>query len=386
MNRRDLWISTIAIYASQSFLSAFYLYPAVLIAQGYSLVETGWIMSVFFMSTTSARPLGSLIIEKKGVRFALLASSVALTFFSLFLVMANSFRMLLCVRLLQGIAYGIFMVGMTAYQALVVPPEERGTAFAAISVGYVLPQMTVVPLGDWVFRGGHPVAFLILIPMLALACLVSGLFVSDLPAGKVPKGRWGSWSDLFEVKAMLPLFLSTFFFALVNASVLQYMPAFSATKGLAASLFIVGVSIVALLVRVFGTQLLDTFPKRMLLMGFSISVMSFFGLAGLWMSHPLPLFVCGLFYGVGMGLGFPVMLALIPDVIPSRLRPKGVALAFFGMDLGWIVAPLMVGYLGALWGLGRALMPINLAGLLGGVLLYRWGWRPLLSAATREHA
>jgi len=76
-----------------------------------------------------------------------------------------------------------------------------------------------------------------------------------------------------------------------------------------------------------------------------------------------------------MGIGFPTLLALVPDVFPFSLRPKGVAVSFFAMDLGWIVSPLLVGGLGELGGLMVALGATGILGLTGGIALQIWGWK-----------
>jgi MFS family permease len=60
----------------------------------------------------------------------------------------------------------------------------------------------------------------------------------------------------------------------------------------------------------------------------------------------------GLVYGTFMGIGFPIILALAPDIFPPHLIPKGVSTGMLFMDAGFIIAPVFAGYLGQGFGLG----------------------------------
>lgn len=79
-------------------------------------------------------------------------------------------------------------------------------------------------------------------------------------------------------------------------------------------------------------------------------------------------------YGINMGMCFPIILALMPDIFPDRLRPKGISLCFFAIDLGFILSPFFLGYGGQIFGLANILSITGILGLLGGVLLF-FAWR-----------
>ena len=382
---REILHSSVVTYVVQGYMALFFLYPLALSRQGVDLVRTGWLMSGFFLATTLVRPLGSLCAERLGVRRTLLLSGLGMGVASLGLVLPWGFPGILASRLLQGACYGVFMVGLTAYQALVIPPDIRGAAFALVSVGYVMPQITVVPGADFLLSRGWLGAYLMQAPLWGFACAASAFLVPPgLARGRRSDEAWGSWKDLRGLRGLWPLLGSLLLFALVNATALQYLPSLSGEKGLSASRFIVGIALAALGVRLGGRRLMDSCPKRMTLMGGSVLLMGGMGLAALGAGSDGILLVCGLLYGVGMGFGFPVVLALIPDLIPPNLRPKGVALAFFAMDGGWILAPLLVGLLGKGLGLAGAIAPLMGAGLAGGGAIWWFGWRPLCRVLEEE--
>lgn len=81
----------------------------------------------------------------------------------------------------------------------------------------------------------------------------------------------------------------------------------------------------------------------------------------------------GLFFGVGMGFGFPLNLALISDHAPTRLQPQAVSLGWFLMGLNFALVPLITGWLATLTGPVNSFRVVLLATLAGGAwLAYLW--------------
>ena len=74
------------------------------------------------------------------------------------------------------------------------------------------------------------------------------------------------------------------------------------------------------------------------------------------------------------------LLALMPDIFPEHLRPKGVSVSFFALDLGFIVSPFLVGYGGQLLGLDTTFALIGVTGALTVATLYFRGWRKIGAA------
>ena len=78
----------------------------------------------------------------------------------------------------------------------------------------------------------------------------------------------------------------------------------------------------------------------------------------------------GLLYGTFMGIGFPVILALAPDIFPPHLIPKGVSIGMLVMDAGFIIAPVFAGYLGQGFGLGVVFTMIGVGATMIGFGVY----------------
>jgi len=383
MKKNPLFPVLLVNFFVQAFVAVFFLFPAALQAQGVLLSRIGWIMSSFNIASTIARPLGGSFSEKAGVRKTLLVSSFLLVLFSVPLVWIRGFPAIVITRVLMGISFSVAMVAVSSYQALMIPLEKRGSAYAWIGAAYALPQLTVFPLGDFFLSGGGYVPFVLLAPLMALLCLVSSWQLPsprDQAGSCDEKGKkrpsWGKWSDLLSVKGFWVLQINVFLFAFVNSAALQFMPAYLHTQGLVASSFFIANAGMAMVLRIVASRIMDHLDRK-IIMGFATAWMGVVMVFLVMAQTNFLVFMEGAVYGIGMGFGFPVMLALMPDIFPDELKPKGISTSFFVMDLGFIVSPVVLGYLGNIAGLGITLQLIGMTGFLGGVLLYFQGWRPL---------
>ncbi len=363
----------VSTYFIQAYVALFFLYPLALTQRGVPLSATGLTLSLFYLATTLARPIGGLATERMGAKRTLLLAGVGLVLTGLPFPLLEG-TALLGLRFGQGLAYGLYMVALTALQARIVPPEARGKDYAVISVGYVLPQLTVLPLSEALILSGRIETYEWLVPLLAVASLAAVFPLPGTRGGGEARAPWGTFRELFHLPSIGPLLAVQFLFALVNAAALQYLPAILNGRGARASAFIVSVALSALMTRLFGRGLMATRPRRAILSGACVLWMGVLMLAALTVRGTGEALLCGALYGLGMGWGFPVILALVPDLTPPGLRPKGVAAAFFALDMGWILAPLLVGGLAGVGGGDAGPSAIAAAGVLGGVGLL-WAWR-----------
>ncbi|HPI97911.1 MAG TPA: MFS transporter, partial [Synergistales bacterium] len=328
----------------QSFIAVFFLFPAALQDQGLPLSQIGWLMSSFNMVSTVVRLVGGTVSEKVGVRNTLLFSSFFLILSSLPLVWTGTFLWILLMRVLMGIFFSIAMVSVSSYQAMIIPVEKRGSTYAWIGAAYALPQLTVFPVGDLFLSGGGYVPYVLLAPLMAFFCLVCSFKLpsmreqkSSSPVNGRGVSSWGKWGELLVVRGFWVLQLSVFLFAFVNSAALQFMPAYLNNSGLVASSFFIANAGMAMILRIVASRIMDHVERKSL-MGLATSWIGLVMIFLIRASTNTMVFLEGAIYGVGMGFGFPVMLALMPDIFPDDLKPKGISSSFFTMDLGFIIS------------------------------------------------
>jgi hypothetical protein len=245
----------------------------------------------------------------------------------------------------MGCSYGIYVVALTTYQSLVNPEEILGLAFAYITLGALACLFTVVPLADWCLARNHMTAFLA-IPLFTASLCVFLSFrlpsLSSLPSSPQMAESWGTWGELYRDTPFWRTVTSCALFGLCDASIV-YLPSLALSMKLVPSSFVVANGMGALAMRIFGRGLFNRYP-RYIFAGPSLLVMAVFLCLTTTAAGNLWLFGCGLFYGVGMGYGFPAHLALAGDLAPARLRAKSSALVHFCYDASWLILPVLVGF------------------------------------------
>ena len=85
--------------------------------------------------------------------------------------------------------------------------------------------------------------------------------------------------------------------------------------------------------------------------------------------------VSGILFGISHGLDFPAISALVPDVIPPRLLPKGSVLYLLSNDLPPILLPLILGAVPESVGMKGVLSGIGIAALVLWPFIYWVMWR-----------
>jgi MFS family permease len=377
MDRRIFFYSFLVTFFINAFLTLFFLFPAALQQQAMPLSLIGWLMGVASIGSLLSRPLGSYMTERVGIKRSLLILCLALAAISLPLIWERTFLSLFFIRAALGSLLGMAAVALMAYQALIVPVKQRGSIYAWIGIAYVAPQLTVIPPAEFFITNGRLDLYLGMAPLFALLTFI---FVFTLPNVPSPAGRdappaaakgaaWGKWGDLLAVPGFWPFLLAAFTFAMINATTLQYIPAFMINKGLAASIFLATNAGTALILRIFAYRLMDRL-NRPRAIGLIVAGMGMALFLLRWADSHTAFAFGGFLYGTFMGIGFPIILALTPDIFPPHLIPKGVSIGMLAMDAGFILAPVLAGYLGQSFGLGVVFTIIGVGAMLSGFGVY----------------
>jgi MFS family permease len=354
-------------WAIYSYSNVFFLFAPYLAIMDFSSESAGILVGAFYAATSLVRPVSGWIVERAGIRRTLVVSALLCLGAAFFKFATASFWPLLLIRLAMGGAYGVFIVALTTYQALVIPEEARGAAFAIVTLGALFCLFTVVPLADWLLRHRLPSLFLT-IPLCAAAlCVVLSYRLPPLPVGSAwgnGETDWGSWGELYRDTPFWRIVTSCALFGLCDASIVS-LPALILAMGLKTTSFVVASGLGALTMRTLGRKFFNRYP-RYVFAGPSLAVMAFFLYLTTAAAGNLQLAACGLFYGVGMGYGFPAHLALVGDLAPARLRAKSSALVHFCYDASWFVLPVYIGFATSRLGAMGAFRLLALACVLSG--------------------
>jgi MFS family permease len=381
LNRRNrfIWGLAFGYFAAFGVSNLHYLIPAYLARIGHFSAETaGWVLGAFYVAGTVARPFGGLLVDRIGFRRILRTAGAAAALAAAGVALAGtSLPGLLLSRALLGVANSLYVIALTVCQASAFEAEGRGAAFSLISAGGILPLLLLTPLGEWFIRNGHPAFYIWMPPLVALASAGLGRLLPEpeLPrlAPSAPSG--GGLARAREVlgdRRLRALLLSVTVFSLADASQLM-LSTFAADRGLAASLFFACNATVSALMRTFGRRALDAFP-RTALAATTISLVAAGLFLGGFAPSNLAFGLCGALFGVGMGAGFPLHLALIADLAPERLRGMASSLLWFAIGGSFFLAPALIGALADATAPLTAFRVASLALLIASVPMhFLWG-------------
>jgi MFS family permease len=337
-----VWYLIVITWAIYCYSNVFFMFAPYMALKGFPSELTGILVGAFYAATTLIRPLGGCIVERLGIRRTLVASSALCAFAALFKFAASSFAPLLIIRLAMGCFYGIFVVALSTYQSLVIPEPVRGKAFAIISIGSLSCLFTVVPLAEWLLSRGAASLFLAIPVGMSALCALLSLHLPQVAFGNAPESGWGTWGELYRDTPFWRISTSCVLFGLCDASIV-YLPALAIAMKLVPSSFMVGNGLGALAIRIAGREFFNS-RQRYTFAGPSLLVMAVFLYLTTAASNNFWLFVCGVFYGFGMGYGYPAHLALTGDLAPVPLRAKSSSLVYFCNDISWFVLPVYVGF------------------------------------------
>lgn len=341
-------ISLISTLMLNSYLSMFLVYPIYLKIVGINPLQIGILMGLFYIANMIVRPIGSTILEHLSMKKASFLAFLLLLVSSIGLTLSLSPKAIALWRLLGGLGYGIGTVSLTAYQSLIVPSRIRGSSFAWISVCYVSPQLLFVPIASYFIKIGYHTAYLSMFLIFSTLFMLSSLFLSEIKYISLEENNshtptaWGTYKELLRTKGIFVYIVSIITFSIVNGTILMYATSLLYEKGLNPSLFLSINASVALFIRIVCNKLLNRLNRyRWLGLSLLLMVVSTF-LMG-YSSKNLHFILLSITYGSGMAISFPFLLAIASDITPLNLRPKASAIAWIMMDLGYVLAPMIIG-------------------------------------------
>jgi MFS family permease len=369
------------------FFSSTYVLPSMLLRMGFSSWRTGVLMSVFYGAAFLARPLASWLVERLGVKGSVLLST-AFGAAAGAAMLSRDFGVLVASRAGLGVAASVFYVAAMAYQGLAITAAERGRVMGLLTLASMTPQLFLVPLSEYLIDGGFERVYLLL-PTLVL--LVSAAFALTLSPGAgtaavKKEGEWGTWGELLSRRDTWALCASMFMVTLTATGVCQYMPTLMRSLGLRAAALTTTFSPTSVAIRLtICAWVMTKFDRRRTFSLFAtieaISLM--LGARSAATSG----FICaGVLFGISHGLNYPAVSALLPDVVPPRLMPKGASLFLLVHDLPPFLLPLFIGAAPASVGLGGVLFATGVLGAVAFPLIYVFLWRPGIVGKAGESA
>ncbi len=368
-------------FAIMSFSYVYFLLPIYLDNAGLTSPSTiGWVLGTYYAASTLPRPLMALLIERFPFRITLTGAALCCLAGSAGLALSGTSMLFLVLsRIIMGFGFGLFLVSLTSYQTMSIPDDVRGAAFSLITIGAMAPFLLVIPLVEWLLQNGFFGFYIWVGPIVAATCAAVGMTFGNIDRSRMGSGsRWGTYTQLFAIPGARALFVSVFVYGMTDAAIIS-ISTLSMSSGLLSSWFMSSFAVGAILIRLLGFRYMDKFPKdRMFAIVIAVTSFSLFGTA--FSSSNVAFSLWGFIYGMGVGVGFPLSLAMIGDVAPPELCPKATAMVWLILDGCFFITPVVMGYASSVLGVAGAFRVIPGTLFFAAPAVYFFLWKPLSSS------
>ncbi|MBI4613781.1 MAG: MFS transporter [Planctomycetes bacterium] len=331
----------------------------------FDLAEVGTIMATAVLAGVLFRPLVGRLLDRSGRRSAFLAAGVlASGGFWLDLPAADSRAVLYAVRFLHGVGIGGLLGTYFTYAADLAPPERRVEGIAVFGASGLAANGVGPAFAEWLVATWSFEVYLVAMGVLVFASLALTL---ALPETQDRPNRAGPGG--FRQTALHPrlrsLWPAVFALGGTIAATLTYLGVFVDDRGLGSiSLYFVPYASVAIAIRLAGGRLLDRIGPARLVAPSMLPLAA--GLVLLALSRGAGLLVlAGALGGLGHGIAFPVLGALVVSRSDPALRGTAISVFTAFLDVGSLVASPACGWISDRWGYGK--MFAGLAAVLAGV-------------------
>jgi MFS family permease len=336
-------------------LNGFMLLPLHIHRLGGDAADVGLVQGMYSVAGIVSQPFIGLIVDRVGRRFFMVLGVSLLLGSCLASIVASSFALLGALRAVQGLAFATFFIASYVHIVDLAPPERRGWALGFFGLAGLAASALAPLAGEAVIRHSSFAAWFAVSAVFAggaLALVARDQHVLPPQAGVGPSvvETLRNWRR--EIRRMHTTL--GVFFGLGTGTLFTFLPTFAEELGVRGlGLFYTAYSTGAIVVRLFGGELIDTRGRRavivpsLLVQGLATAM-----LASLALLLPpastvrlLPfLMVVGALAGSAHGFLYPALSALLVDVTPQARRASAVGIFSAATLVGNAVGAIAFGY------------------------------------------
>ncbi len=356
------------------------LLPLYYIHYGFSVFLSGLLVSSYYIAALLFRlPLASFLIQH-GFRKTFVIGGALTVIGSLWMIFAGgSFICAFSARFMLGAGSAFTQIALSTYQSMTFEGSKRGLAFSLIMAGGLAPMMTVLPFCDWLLSQHYYDIYIVVPLFLSVgAALLTVILIKTndvhLDSSLVSHNPYKGLMQCFRVPALTLGLFSILLFSVVDAAATFISPV-TESFGIMASYFLSTNAAIGVFIRLFFCKVLDKYPRRILSAPL-IAVMSLTIIFATISPSKWTLIVLGIIFGICMGFGFPLHLALVADYAPKNLQAQAASLMWFLYAMDFAMVPMVTSALSSLSSPVTAFRIISLLVLAGSAVVWN-GWHRL---------
>ena len=207
---RKIWNKDFILLMSSNFLMCVTYYsiistlPIYLVSElraGES--EVGLVLAAYTIASVMVRPFGGFSLDKFGRRTVFLLSLLFYTIFFCGYLVATSISLLVLLRFVQGITWGVTTIAGSTIAVDIIPPEKRGEGIGYFGMSTTLGMSIGPVMGLFVYHHfGYMTVFVACIAVSIISLVCAG--VIRLPQRNLSENLQLTLGNLFDRKAVVP--------------------------------------------------------------------------------------------------------------------------------------------------------------------------------------
>lgn len=348
-------------------LAFFLLYNRYLEGLGANKTQIGFYMGVFALGAVMVRPTVGSAVDRYGrKRIIYIGLSLMILATAAYFPLREINWTILAVRMLHGAGFGCYITAIFTAVTDDAPATRRSKVIAVFGLSGMVTFGVIPIVGEFIIaRFDFRVLFAIALAALA-ASLTIALFVKARGPEKADSPSAGYIGLLSQAELLIPL-SALFVFCTGVGSLMNFIAVYLESKGIGIGYFFLASSTAGMIVRLGFGHLADVYGRRRVAVpSFAVGAVALFWLG--MFDLPWELVVCGLLWGVGIGLAAPAVGASIVDGVKPQDRGKGLALFTASFDLGIMTGSFAFGGIAERYGYSRMYLVASAAVLLSAVI------------------
>jgi MFS family permease len=368
-----------------------YAVPLVITGEGISKTMLGIIIGTSSIAGMLFDLFLCKLIKKPNLRRTYLIMFAICIIFPLVLMTAKTAWMYVLAMVIWGLYYDLFNIGRYEFVAQYIKEDEHASSFGVLqvfsSLGYLLSPLFAGFLiaqtldakpfiASWVFLGLAFVSFMILIALLIKQKKHPESYVSEtlkeINCDCKPK-----YSEIYIWKRVgtliLPVLLVTLMINVIDAIFCEIGPLVAegwVSLGILAGLFLVAYLLPFVFVGWFVGSITQRFGKKKTAI-YSLLLSSLFLVPFFFVTNPIILIILTFFSGTFLAICDPANRATYADYVSETpdIETDIESQADFATNAGYVIGPIMAGFLADTLGNIPAFAVIGIFGIIVALIL-----------------
>lgn len=375
--KAHLWTRNFILLSLANFLmfTAFYflipILPVYITAElGGNKSLVGVILATYTLAALIMRPLTGVAVDTVGRRMIFLVGMIIFTLMFNLYILASSIMLLLILRFIHGLAWGVTNTAGNTLVVDIIPPSRRGEGIGIYGLSFTIAMAIGPLLAILILQGSHYklvffCGFLMSLLGWLLATSVKYPVYLPLNGGKMKLKR------LLEKRAV-PVSVNLLILNVTYGGIITFIALYAKevgvpNPGMFFLLYAIGVSFS----RAGAGRIFDRHGPDYLV-GVGSLILAFgFVLISLWKTVP-GFYIASLLLGFGGGVIMPTFQAMVNNLIEPQRRGAANSTLFTALDLGIGTGMILTGLIAEVLSLTSAFLICSFIILAGLVVYLTW--------------